>query len=178
MKVVTVNALEAMVKISKGFSKPYMKKIIGAHEAQIKESVKNAKFVGDVGKMHARGLSIKAIAKELHASDRRVSAVVHSLPKLREPSIMKADADIVNTIKNLRRHCFTVKQIAKIVHKRDRFVSHVLIVYNEYDSGIADVMRLRKAGLGIKQIAKRLKISDKIVSRVVRMHCAGCKKEK
>jgi len=84
-----------------------------------------------------------------------------------------SDKRLCDVIVDMRRRCFTVKQIAKAVHKRDRYVSRCLLLNGVYHSGITTVISLRRRGMGIKAIAKMLKISDKIVSRVVRTHFKG-----
>jgi len=89
---------------------------------------------------------------------------------------MKLDpeSDIVKTIIDLRRKCFTLKQIGKRIHKSDHYVSQVLVeTYNEH-LGVWQVTNLHAQGLGIKRIAKRLKISEKIVSRVLHTHRSIC----
>lgn len=82
------------------------------------------------------------------------------------------ESDIVKTIMDLKRKCFTMKQIGKRIHKSDHYVRWVLQKTGNWFLGVWQVKNLRAQGLGIKAIAKRLKISDKIVSRVVHTHCS------
>lgn len=71
-------------------------------------------------------------------------------------------------IYGMRRKCFTIKEIAKAIGKRDRFVAAVIDYKLWRDVGSSQVKRLRKEGLSIKAIAKRLQISDSIVARVLK----------
>ena len=76
--------------------------------------------------------------------------------------------ETADKIYEMRRKCFTIKEIAKAIGKRDRFVSAVIDYKLWRDVGFWQVKRLRKDGLSIKAIAKILHISDRIVSRVLK----------
>ena len=71
-------------------------------------------------------------------------------------------------IYEMRRKCFTIKEIAKAIGKRDRFVAAVIDYKLWRDVGFSQVKRLRKEGLSIKAIAKKLQIRDRIVARVLK----------
>jgi hypothetical protein len=75
--------------------------------------------------------------------------------------------ETADKIYEMRRKCFTIKEIAKAIGKRDRFVAAVIDYKLWRDVGFGQVKRLRKDGLSIKAIAKKLQIRDRIVSRVL-----------
>ena len=76
--------------------------------------------------------------------------------------------DTADKIYEMRRKCFTIKEIAKAIGRRDRFVSAVIDYNFWHDVGFHQVKSLRRDGLSIKAIAKILHISDRIVSRVLK----------
>lgn len=71
-------------------------------------------------------------------------------------------------IYEMRRKCFTIKEIAKAIGKRDRYVAAVLDYKHWRGIGFRQVKCLRKEGLSIKAIAKKLQIRDRIVARVLK----------
>ena len=81
--------------------------------------------------------------------------------------------DTVSEICNLRRHCMSVKDIAKNVHKSDRYVVKVLRDCGCYDSGVGQIVSLRKGGLSIKAIGKKLRLGEHLVASVVKSRCGN-----
>lgn len=71
-------------------------------------------------------------------------------------------------IYEMRRKCFTIKEIAKSIGKRDRYVAAVLDYKHWREIGFGQVKCLRKEGLSINAIAKKLQIRDRIVERVLK----------
>lgn len=76
--------------------------------------------------------------------------------------------ETADKIYEMRRKCSTIKEIAKAIGKRDRYVAAVLDYKLWRDVGFGQVKRMRKEGKSIKAIAKELKISDRIVARVLK----------
>ena len=75
--------------------------------------------------------------------------------------------DTADKIYEMRRKCFSIKDIAKAIGRRDRFVAAVIDCNMWREVGVSQVRALRKEGLSIKAIAKKLKISDRTVSKVL-----------
>lgn len=73
-------------------------------------------------------------------------------------------------ILELRRKCLGVKDIAKALHKSDRYVSKVVRARGWSDVGTAGILRLRKLGESIRGISKKLTIGERLVSEVVMKH--------
>lgn len=80
---------------------------------------------------------------------------------------MKTVIKMEDKIFELKRKCYSIKEIAKEVHKRDRYVSAIIKANKWEDVGVKEVVQLRSEGNSIKKIAKLLKINDRIVSAVV-----------
>ena len=101
--------------------------------------------------------------------------IVCGVGKVREDELAPW-GKVTQLVLEMRRRCLTVKQIAKRLHRRDRYVSYVLNKTGEWGRGVSEVKQLRSRGYSIKAIARKLKISDKTVSKVVRTHCKGNKR--
>lgn len=71
-------------------------------------------------------------------------------------------------IYEMRRRCFPIKKIAKAIGKRDRYVAAVIDFKMWRGVGVWQVRDLRAQGMSIKAIAKKLRISDRIVSSVLK----------
>lgn len=95
--------------------------------------------------------------------DKDERRVVENMSKIEDICNETADK-----IYEMRRKCFTIKEIAKAIGKRDRYVAAVLDYKNWREIGFGQVKRLRKEGLSIKAIAKKLQIRDRIVARVLK----------
>lgn len=95
--------------------------------------------------------------------DKNERRVVENMSKIEDICDETADK-----IYEMRRKCFTIKEIAKAIGKRDRYVSAVLDYKNWREIGFGQVKCLRKEGLSIKAIANKLQIRDRIVARVLK----------
>ena len=93
---------------------------------------------------------------------------VKAVKKIKMSKIEDICDETADKIYEMRRKCFTIKEIAKSIGKRDRYVAAVLDYKNWREIGFGQVKRLRKEGLSIKAIAKKLQIRDRIVARVLK----------
>ena len=82
-------------------------------------------------------------------------------------NITQEQLDVENAILNLRRHCLTIKEIAKAVHRSDRYVASILDARGWRRLGLSEVKDMRKSGLSIRAIARNMGISDKTVAKAL-----------
>lgn len=133
--------------------------------------------------LRKQGYGIKKIARLVHIDDRKVSAIVKS--NVGKPEVAscpvnptkpackpngacnKLQLSDVGKIYEMKCRCYSVKEIAKALHKSDRFVAKVIAENGWKDVGITEVRILRGNGWSVKKIARKLHISERIVSRVV-----------
>jgi len=74
----------------------------------------------------------------------------------------------LDTVYDMKRKCFKIKEIARAIRRRDEYVSKIVKSNGWNRVGVDQVLTLRAAkGLSIKAIAKELGIRDRIVARVV-----------
>jgi len=145
--------------------------------------------------LRKQGYSIRKIARLVHIDDTKVSAIVKANVGTADPdkptkpaepakptkpacksngSCCKLQLSDVGKIYEMKRRCYSVKEIAKALHKSDHFVAKVIADEGWKDVGITEVRILRGNGWGVKKIARKLHISEKIVSRVIKT--CGAKK--
>lgn len=77
------------------------------------------------------------------------------------------ETKMIDKIFEMKRKCFPIKDIARAICKRDRYVSEIIKKNGWCDIGVKQVLQLRAEGSSIKAIAKKLRISDRIVSLVL-----------
>lgn len=88
---------------------------------------------------------------------------------LKSPDV---DSVTLDRIRYLRCHCKSIRDIAKDVGRSDKTVARVLDCEGWREYGVGEIVKLRRAGLSIKEIARAMRLSDHLVSKVVKRHCS------
>jgi transcriptional regulator len=121
-----------------------------------------------VQKLREKGMSVKAIARKLHIGDHKAGDMIRAMSKAKPGNPDKADGkpktvDCYQAIANLRvKRGSSLPKSEKSIKAEVDTMDKVRVC-----EGILD---LKKKGLTLKQIGRRIGKSDKFVSAVVREH--------